>query len=1211
MSVRDRRDSASTSSNASGRRRWRIRLTLFFIVTALLILFLPTIATQRSIVLGLANRFAGVAPLEINIKSVKAGWFAPISIQDLQLLDPEGRVIAKVGNIATEKGVLAWLLNRSDLGLVRIERAECVVIAQHGTTNIEKHLSHLMSAESSDATTPDSGSALPMSGRIEITDSKLLLMEGASKDGWIVQVTNAAMQLPGAGQTIGPTEMHALIGDATTGQVAGEIRAALSQADQSESLSMTAELRDLPLGLWRVIRARLPEIPVQGLGGSVSAAVQCDIASSEHWQIDIQRFESQGLHVEAPTLLGSEPANLSVLAAAGKVSLTSSALQVENAKLQCDFANVAFNGSCPWPIAIPSLEHPTIADGKFDVRGTIDLAKLTKSAATLVPMRSDAQLQAGQAQFIAAQTTGTNDEATIRVYVQLAGLKAQTDSKTIAWQQPLSVDVQLAQSDHGPRFTAAASAEFCSLQGKGTITEGNVAANLNLDKLHQRLGDWIELPVTSMTGSTEIDLNWTLVGNNTIQAKGNLKTTPLEIAFAGAATHQEPAWNGSISAALDLNNNVPTQLNRAQLALKSSNDQLTIDLQEPVQLTTYAPVAVALPPAKFSLSLSGDLAKWNRRGVMWMSEPPTVAVAGNAQIAVNGMMDLSHVEITGANWRCEPLTVLTADMDFTEPLMIGNFQGLVNTNDFGALAVNDLKLQMSSIALAARDAAVGDSLGSRKGQAGFQVDLGRLTSNFKYHETAAGTLPDNQPASTTVTTGVMRGELAWQVNSQAASLTLGANGENFVLASFDQRTQISTPFWNEPSMNVTLNGRWLSGDNSANIENLQVKTPWLTYSGELKYNPGTAPGETSPPAIDAIAAGKPSVEQGVLMSGQVVYDSEALAKKLQPYTGGQLQLFGQQTVPIQLEWQIGDSSDASLLSGLNATTRVGWQRARVAGIDVGTADVPVLVQAGQLTSATEIPVSGGVLRWDIASDLTADNLIIQQKPMRVLENVAITDEMCKGWLKYVAPLLAEATRVDGRLSLTLAKAELTPANPAAQSVAGQLNIHGAQVGPGPLSNSLIAMVQQVEKIRKNDYTSTVASQHVWLNVSEQQVNFEMQDGRVRHNNLNVRIGDTSVSTAGSVAIDGQMDLLATVPIPDKWVETSPLLAGMRGQSLQFPMRGTLSNPQVDTRLLQQFSQQTVQNAAQGLLQQQLSKGLGKLFGQAPLPNPSTPPISGN
>jgi hypothetical protein len=51
------------------------------------------------------------------------------------------------------------------------------------------------------------------------------------------------------------------------------------------------------------------------------------------------------------------------------------------------------------------------------------------------------------------------------------------------------------------------------------------------------------------------------------------------------------------------------------------------------------------------------------------------------------------------------------------------------------------------------------------------------------------------------------------------------------------------------------------------------------------------------------------------------------------------------------------------------------------------------------------------------------------------------------------------------------------------------------------------------------------------------------------------------------------------------------------QSLQFPVRGTLAGPQMVLQLLKQLGRQQVQQAALGLIQQQLSKGLGSCLVQ--------------
>ncbi len=86
------------------------------------------------------------------------------------------------------------------------------------------------------------------------------------------------------------------------------------------------------------------------------------------------------------------------------------------------------------------------------------------------------------------------------------------------------------------------------------------------------------------------------------------------------------------------------------------------------------------------------------------------------------------------------------------------------------------------------------------------------------------------------------------------------------------------------------------------------------------------------------------------------------------------------------------------------------------GIEVGSADVPLKIESGRFVSRAEIPVSQGTLRWNLDGNVAGDPIIISQSPEKVIDNVAITRQMCQGWLKYVTPLLADVTSVQGNLS---------------------------------------------------------------------------------------------------------------------------------------------------------------------------------------------------
>jgi hypothetical protein len=205
--------------------------------------------------------------------------------------------------------------------------------------------------------------------------------------------------------------------------------------------------------------------------------------------------------------------------------------------------------------------------------------------------------------------------------------------------------------------------------------------------------------------------------------------------------------------------------------------------------------------------------------------------------------------------------------------------------------------------------------------------------------------------------------------------------------------------------------------------------------------------------------------------------------------------------------------------------------------------------------------------------------------------------MCRSWLKYVAPLLAEATRADGRFSLTLDRAAVPLAAPAASDVEGVMAIHHARVGPGPLSERFLWIAQQIKAVIERRPLAPVlnVSSNQWLSLPAQNVAFEMRDGRVYHQNLELTAGDVGIRTQGSVGLDQSLQLVAEVPIRDEWVESDQLLSSLKGQVVRIPIRGELSRPELDGRALQQFAAQMAGEAATRLLEQELSRGLQRLL----------------
>jgi translocation and assembly module TamB len=234
--------------------------------------------------------------------------------------------------------------------------------------------------------------------------------------------------------------------------------------------------------------------------------------------------------------------------------------------------------------------------------------------------------------------------------------------------------------------------------------------------------------------------------------------------------------------------------------------------------------------------------------------------------------------------------------------------------------------------------------------------------------------------------------------------------------------------------------------------------------------------------------------------------------------------------------------------------------------------------------------------------------------------------MCSLWLKFVAPLVAEATRAEGNFSLSLQGAAVPIATPLASDLAGTLAVHSAQIGPGPLAQQYLALARQLRTLFDANAaaTSDFDPHRGWLILPQQEVTFEVAGGAVHHRGLKMAVKDVVITTEGSVSIQTQeINLLASVPLQESWFKRQDgFFATLKGKTIQIPIRGTLTQPRVDARILQDLGQQLVGSAVQGqlekqlergtgLLQKELGKGLDKLLGplqpQPPPPSTTSPP----
>ena len=176
-----------------------------------------------------------------------------------------------------------------------------------------------------------------------------------------------------------------------------------------------------------------------------------------------------------------------------------------------------------------------------------------------------------------------------------------------------------------------------------------------------------------------------------------------------------------------------------------------------------------------------------------------------------------------------------------------------------------------------------------------------------------------------------------------------------------------------------------------------------------------------------------------------------------------------------------------------------------------------------------------------------------------LDQVQLTPDMCRNGLQMIAPVLANAAKVEGSVSLLIDSLQVPLDRPQDTSLSGSLVLH--KVKAGLESSPLAAAVGMIGTIMRRDMPSMfrIADQSTIL--------FRMENGRVYHEGLAFGLPDVSedliVRTKGWVSLDRTLDLEVELPVPLKLVREGLFDGKTQGKTMQLRVTGTLDDPQIE------------------------------------------------
>ncbi|MFN9368528.1 MAG: hypothetical protein ACK6CT_07135 [Planctomycetia bacterium] len=647
-------------------------------------------------------------------------------------------------------------------------------------------------------------------------------------------------------------------------------------------------------------------------------------------------------------------------------------------------------------------------------------------------------------------------------------------------------------------------------------------------------------------------------------------------------------------------------------------------------------------PVTVECGLDGELARWHARfaGLLPAAAAQGVELAGSIASAASLVARGEAWQVTRATCELEKLNVRAGAATIREPRVAASAAGFYHprANRFdvaaGEILSTTVSLRTGGLSLAAprgsADAGRFDLFDVCRGKVQYRVHLGRLTAWVG----TAGTAPGWQPS------GDVAGMVELADGATGANLLIDATATQLVLAKAagplsGREPAPPQPVWSEPRGRVLVEVSRQREPSGALADRMQIDRIAV---------------ESSTLAI--AARGSVEASSGrrlVAIDGSAGYDWGRISGLIAPWTGGTVRIEGAgnrpfalrlplgvppapaagdpdpdgDQIPLPADWLSGvrghggpvdavarvvqpvktmrRPSGADRLRGMVLDTSTAWSGADIGGFTLAAGEVAIRLVEGQLSLGPfDVAASGGRLRGAPWLRLGPEAAEVVVPAGRVIDRVTLAGPLCGRFTTWLSPLLGHATHTRGIASIDMAGARLPLADPFAGELAAQVVFDELEVTPtatlGPLANLLVKLRAAI------DPRFAVGDKTVLLRVRPEPVGVRIVNRRLWHDGLVMDMGDLTVRSRGSVGEDGSLAMVVEVALRAEIAGQTPVIARLLRTPLAIPLKGTIDRPQFDAGSIDVVLGRIVENTAQAVIGEGLTRGLDSLetlFGNPP------------
>lgn len=1200
--------SPAAARPAKRRRRWMI---LTSSLLALGVLWMaPTIVAKTPlrqwVVAMLVEDLDGTA----TARSMSLGWFSPATFNEVELLDASDQPVLTATKISGDRSLWALLRDRSDLGTIRVEGAKIHLALRPDGSNLEDVLRPLLE---SDESTPG-----PIQLRVEVVDATIAIEPTDDGRRWQIERLNAQVDLSDGlsdgdgGQKVSVTASGVIPDRHATGRFALGVQLTSAAGDDLSIVtegSVKLKTDALPVEMFQSLLSRfLPQTELAGRLDS-NVEVRWNMASSPSVEIT-GRFDVDDLRIAAPWL-GDDILRLRRLEIPCDVVYRDGRVDLRQLEIACDVGRLTLGGSTRLDRFDTAGLYGLLLAETYQLDGQIDLARLAQILPSTLRIKAGTTITGGHVRF-GLSRRGEDGQIHYEGHLRAKNLSADGPDGRILWRQP--IDVSFSVRENAAETVVErlqCRSDFLVIQANGRLDNLTASVDFDLQKLVEQISQIVDVGDLQLAGRGRGQLHVRRSSKTDFTAGGRIDVDRFRFAASQTAAAPQRSWSEdritvTLDAAGEVTGGRPTRLHSATATATIGDERFVVRLATPVAnvgTQTNWPL---------QLQLTTRLAAWLPRLEPWLSLPVNSA-QGDCRLTAALDVSSAGVLIRESHLQIDRLRVMTEGLQIVEPhveLQLAGRWDFVS----GDIEVHSGGLKSGALSVTSEGFSIDRDEAGRWQLAGgiqFQADAARLLKWFGGNRQA----PEAYDLA-----GRLSGEVKLAGGDGSTSAELEIVAEDIVLARWQQTAWGAAPLAVRPTSTTRGEAPAAPKVNHLRRPPLTAQTLWREPKAVLRiagrYDPTSDVLEIKSvelvgSALNLTAAGKVSAlasRRQLELRGQLDYDWSKLSDILKIYTGSGVSIAGHNTGTFALAGPLaateaapsdGSPSDQpkrSWLESFSANAQLGWRQIDVFGLKAEQGTLQVKLSGGEISiGPLDLKVNQGRVTAAPKVQLTGKRALLILAKGPLARDVVLTKEVCAGGLKFIVPMLADAVEAEGRFSIDLDGASVPLAAPAESHLSGRLTVHSIELTPGPLTGQFLALAGQLELIfRGGGLAGRAADTKVTMR-ENQQIIFRMANGRIYHQGLELTAAGAVIRTSGSVGIDETLDLVVELPIQEKWIGRDTRLAPWRNRVVRIPIRGTLSRPKVDTRVLGDVAAQIARQAGQRFLQDQFNKGLEKLL----------------